>query len=101
MTNALTVLLWLTRAVGLAVGLYTMFYMYYRTPYGSLCRLNAGRISGAVTMWLSAVFISAFLVDGREALKLMSRILINVSPMLFCVIVLSIAQRETRGDNAF
>ena len=91
-STILTIALWMMRLVGLVVGVYTVFVVYYRSDDNTVCRQHAGRISAAVSLWLSAVFINAFLVDGNEILHALSRIMINASPLVFCIVILHIAK---------
>lgn len=98
--DSLTTMLWAIRIVGLAVGIYTIRYLYKAVPGTSPCRAHAGRISGAIVLWIAAVFINAFLAQGNETMRAVGIILLDISPMIFCLSIIGIAKNESQHQTS-
>ncbi len=87
---------WVVRIFSIAVGVWTIREVYNRSTPDGMVRKNAGRISGAVVLWLAAVMLSATVADAIPFVRSMSRVMINGAGVVFCLAVVGIAKSEQR-----
>jgi hypothetical protein len=99
MSQLLDVIVGVARGVAILSGAVTIFQVYYRSDKKGVIRRNAGRISGAIVLWVMGTVLATFWAELSPTALALARLMVHVAGILGCLGVNSVRDEEVKRNG--